>query len=245
MQESFDFAADDLAFISQCLSRVFGVLAPVERSDPVWKMVRSLIGCRTYDEVAESAWEGLRQRWPHPSILAAASTSDVTQAIRRVTYAEDKAANLIAALQWIGRERPDFDLSFLSTWPVYLALAWFERFPGVADKVAAATLNASTLRMRVFIVDSHVHRILIRFGFVGRNATPRHARDEVTAAALAFDADGLLELFAQMKRLGQTFCRPVNPNCQECPLRSRCAKIDWRPPLRSARTMLAIGLPAR
>lgn len=225
MQESFDFAADDLAFIRSALTRVFGGLAPFTRSDPVWRLVRSLIGCRTYDRVAERALQRLKRRWPHPSILAAASPAEVERVIVDVTYAMDKARNLVATLRRIGLERTDYDLSFLGSWPVHQALTWLERLPGVGPKVAAATLNASTLRRRVFIVDTHVHRVLLRFGFIGRNATAEDGRNAVTAAAQLLDADALLELFAQMKRLGQTYCRPTRPDCVACPLRDRCCQI--------------------
>jgi len=66
MQESFDFAADDLVFIRSALTRAFGALVPFERSDPIWRLVRSLIGCRTYDEIAEPALQRLKRCWPHP-----------------------------------------------------------------------------------------------------------------------------------------------------------------------------------
>jgi endonuclease-3 len=226
MQESFDFAADDLAFIRTALTNMFGRLAPFERTEPIWRLARSLIGCRTYDVVAEPALRRLKRRWRHPSKLAVAPIAEVERVIANVTYAEDKARNLVSAMQWIGRERPDYDLSFLQHRPVHQALAWLERLPGVGPKVAAATLNASSLRMRVFIVDSHVHRVLVRFGFIGRNATAEDGRNAVTAAASSFDADDLLELFAQMKRLGQTFCRAGTRNCWACPLQARCSKID-------------------
>src|SRR3954447_17902606 len=103
MQESFDFAADDLLFIRRSLTNAFGRLIPFKRADPVWRLVRSLIGCRTYDIVAEPALERLKQRWPSPMMLAAASPAAVEQVISDVTYAQDKAKNLVAALRWIGR----------------------------------------------------------------------------------------------------------------------------------------------
>ncbi len=230
MQQLLDFEADDLAFIRQSLARTFGRLTHFERREPVWRMTRSLIGCRTQDEVAEPALERLMARWPHPRLLAAASSADVEHVIGDVTFAEDKSVNLVAALRWIGRERPDYDLSFLRSRPVYEALAWLERLPGVGPKVAAATLNASTLRMPVFIVDCHVHRVLIRFGYVGRRATAKQARDVVTAAATSLSADDLLELFVQMKALGQDVCQHSTTNCAACPLTSRCRKIAWTPP---------------
>ncbi|HTU13265.1 MAG TPA: endonuclease III domain-containing protein [Allosphingosinicella sp.] len=204
------------------LAAHFGRLVGPERYPPIWRLVRSLIGCRTYDAVADAAMARVLGIWPHPGRLAAASPAQVERALGDVTYAGDKASHLVATLGWIGRECRGFDLSFLKDRPVQDALAWLERFPGVGQKVAASTLNASTLRMRVFIVDSHVHRILKRFGFIGSRADPRGGRDAVTAAAGAFDADGLLELFALLKRLGQTFCRFDRPACHACPLAPRC-----------------------
>jgi endonuclease III len=233
MQESFDFATGDLAYIRKTLTRTFGKLAKFERRDPIWRMVRSLIGSQTYDIIAEPAFERMKQRWPHPQLLAATTPAAVLAVIHDVNHAEDKAENLIETLRRIGRERPDYDLSFLRAWSVRDALSWLERLPGVGPKVAAATLNASTLRMRVFIVDSHVHRILLRFGFIGAHASAEQGRDTVTGAAGALDADDLLELFAQMKRLGQTLCRPFEWQCRHCPLASRCRK------------KVRLGMPAR
>lgn len=222
MQDAFDFAAGDLAFIRQGLTNLFGRLVGPQRNPPIWRLLRSLIGCRTYDTVADPAMARLLRRWPHPRLLAAASPVEIERMLGEVTFSGDKAHHLVATLGWIGRECPDYDLSFLKDRPVHEALAWLERFPGVGQKVAAATLNASTLRMRVFIVDSHVHRILQRFGFIGPRADAREGRDSVTAAACAFDADGLLELFALLKRLGQTLCRYERPACHACPLAPRC-----------------------
>jgi len=223
VQRAFDFAAGDLAFIRQSLRRAFGGLRDLPRRDPVWRMTRSLIGAQTYDTIAEPALERLIARWPKPGSLAAAPAAEVEQVIADVNHADRKAWQLVATLRWIGRERPDYDLTFLAGWPVHRALAWLERFPGVGPKVAAATLNASTLRMRVFIVDCHVHRILLRFGFIDPRASAGEGRDAVTAAA-PFETDGLLELFALMKQLGQTICRPFMPRCGDCPIAARCAR---------------------
>jgi endonuclease III len=227
VQESFDFAAEDLGFIRNSLVGAFIVSPKVKRREPVWQLVRSLIGSQTYDDVAEGAFKRLRSRWPNPRDLADAAHAEVLRSIVQVKHAGIKAVNLVATLQWIGRERPDYDLSFLKSRSVHEAMLWLERFPGVADKVAAATLNASTLAMPVFIVDCHVHRILLRFGFIGSSASARRGRDAVTAAAESWTAPDLLELFAVMKRLGQTVCRPFRPRCGSCPLASRCSKKTW------------------
>jgi hypothetical protein len=158
-----------------------------------------------------------------------------------VTFAEDKARHLVATMRWLGRECPDYDLGFLEGWPVREALDWLERFPGVGPKVAASTLNASTLARPVFIVDCHVHRILLRFGFIGPQATAEQGRDAVTATSLS--AEEMLDLFVRLKRLGQRVCGPRAPRCAVCPLASRCQKRTGlgRPPDRELPSMAALS----
>jgi endonuclease-3 len=233
VQESFDFVADDIAFVRHALADHFGSLAPFRRRAPIWQLIRSMLGARTYDAIAESALRRLMGRWPHPAGIAEADPAELLRLIETVTYAEDKARHLVATMHWLGRECPDYDLGFLATLPVCEALDWLERFPGVGPKVAAATLNASTLARPVFIVDSHVHRILLRFGFIGPNATAGQGRAAVSAAGL--DAEELLDLFVRMKKLGQQVCK-ASAACTACPLTTRCARTIGlgRPPLGSA-----------
>lgn len=226
MQESFDFAASgtiaDLAFMRRALSRCFGPLEPFPRRLPIWQMVRSMLGAQTYDRVAETALKTLMWRRPEPAGVAETDPGALLRYIGDVTHAEPKSRHLVETMRRIGRDHPSYDLSFLHDRPLGEALAWLERLPGVGPKVAAATLNASTLAMPVFIVDSHVHRILLRFGLIGPRATAKDARDLVTAASS--DASALLELFVRLKRLGQTVCRPYAAQCGGCPLASRCRK---------------------
>jgi endonuclease III len=224
MQAAFDFAGDDIRFMGRALDRHFDPLPVGQPLAPIWRLVRSLIGARTYDTAADPAFERLRRHWPTPAALAAASPVAVERVLGpHVSFPADKAAHLTSALRQIGAERGSHDLGFLRQWSVDRALAWLERLPGVGPKVAAATLNASTLRMPVFIVDSHVHRVLLRFGFIGPRATPRDGRDAVTAAA-DLDARGFLALFVGLKRLGQTLCRPFEARCADCPLCVRCQR---------------------
>lgn len=222
MQQAFDFMGQDLGFVRTALARSQGPLGSVVGRPPIWQLARSLIGSQTYDTVADPAFYRLRARWPHPSGIADATSDAVLGVIGDVNYAEAKADHLIETMRIIGSSHPDYDLMFLGGWPLRDALDWLERLPGVGPKVAAATLNASALRMPAFIVDSHVHRVLLRFGFIDSRASAEQGRDVVTASGL--DADVLLELFARIKRLGQTVCRHNAPRCEICPLAARCRK---------------------
>lgn len=225
MQESFafgDFGAAEIMRWRQPLTLRFGSLVGVPRRRPLGQLLKSLISSRTRDAVSLRAYSRLGRRWQRAGDMARAKPPAIERTIFDVTFAEKKAVYLPVALQMIGCERPDFRLEFLGDLPVDEALAWLERLPGVGRKVAAATLNASTLRRPVFIVDSHVRRVLIRLGFIATNASAKAASEIVTAATRGWDADDLLELFAQLKRLGQTVCRFEAPHCSICPLVDCC-----------------------
>lgn len=118
-----------------------------------------------------------------------------------------------------------FALDHLATRPLADALAWLERLPGVARKVAAATLNASTLGRPVMIVDTHVLRVLRRLGFVRPTADYRAASETVTAAMPRWGGDNFLAFHIALKRLGQGVCRWDVPACAACPLRADCPTV--------------------
>jgi endonuclease-3 len=160
MQESFGFFADEIGRWRQPLTHRFGTLADVPRRRPLGQLVKSMISSRTRDAVSLRAYQRLGQRWRRAAELAKAAPPVIERTIFDVTFAEKKAVYLPAALGMIEQDRPDFTLDFLAGLEVEEALAWLERLPGVGRKVATAALNASTLRRPVFIVDSHVHRVL-------------------------------------------------------------------------------------
>lgn len=222
MQESFDFGAAEIRRWRERLTHRLGRLVDPPRRTPIGQLMKSLISSRTRDAVSLAAFHRLLVCWPAPDSLAAASPAAVEREIAIVTFADVKAEHLVETLRMIESEHPDFDLGFLGAMRVEDALAWLESHPGVGRKVAAATLNASTLKRPVFIVDSHVHRVLQRIGFIGEKASARAASELVTASASSLSADDLLELFAQMKRLGQSICRFDQPHCAICPLKDCC-----------------------
>lgn len=235
MQDAFGFVEDDLARWSALLTDSYGTPVGPQRRRPIGQMVKSLISARTPDAVSMAAYRRLGSRWPRAADLADAAPADIEAVIHDVTFADRKAQQLPAALRRIADLRGTIDLDWLGDLPVPDALAWLEALPGVGRHAATKTLNASTLRMRVFVVDTHVHRVLIRLGFVGAGSSLAHASDRVTASATFLDAEGLLQLFAQVKLLGQTICRFDAPDCAVCPLHATCrtAKALDAPPARA------------
>lgn len=202
MQPAFDFARSDLSGWLRQLKAAGGDPLPVPRRTPLGQLIKSMLSARTRDAVSKAAYDTLVARYPSPQLLARASAAAIERVVAPVTFAEDKAANVAAALARIGRERPDFDLAFLAERPLVAALAWLERLPGVARKVSASCLNASTLAMPVMIVDTHVLRALQRLRFVGPAADFLAASKAVTAAMPDWSGDDFLAFHILVKRLG-------------------------------------------
>lgn len=223
MQIPFPFgAAEDIAWLRGRLRSRFGPAPPPLRRPPLGQLVRSLISGRTRDEVSAAAHRRLAAAFPDPARLAAAPVAEIEAALAGVTFPEVKARQLRAALRLVAESRPDFDLAFLAGLGVAPALDWLERLPGVGRKVSAATLNFSTLRMPALVVDTHLLRVLRRFGFVGIRADSRGAYDRMMGIVPDWTAAELAELHILMKRLGQSTCHADRPACPTCPLRPRC-----------------------
>lgn len=218
MQRAFLLGQSDLAAWSTRLLAAAGDPLPIRRRSPLGQLVKSIISSRTLDAVSSRAYDRLETAFPALSLLADAAAEDVGRLIADVTFPDDKARYLVAALRRIGAERPGHDLGFLGALPLAEALAWLEALPGVARKVAASTLNASTLDRPVFIVDTHVLRVLGRLGFVGDGAGYRRASEAVTAAMPDWRGADFLRFHILLKRLGQRICRRDGPDCARCPL---------------------------
>ncbi len=223
MQSGFGFYGhDDIMRWQQALGPMRALAGPLPRRSPIGALVKSMISGRTKDAVSLAAYDRLVARFGTPRQVLAAGPAEVLRCIGAVTHAEDKARHLIGALGRIAAERKGFDLGFLGALPLDDALAWLERLPGVGRKVAAATLNGSTLDRPVLIVDGHVLRVLQRTGFVRRSAEGRAASEAVTAAMPEWQGGDFLAFHIGTKKLGQTLCRFDATDCTRCPLRSDC-----------------------
>ncbi|WP_227286907.1 endonuclease [Boseongicola sp. H5] len=221
---NLDDRTHELTDIHQRLKRHFGLQGPYRALDPVSQLVMALIGGKTRGEVSLSAFEGLVARFGHWEAVRDAPVAEIYEVICGVTFAELKAPRLKASLLAVTRAHGALTLSPLEDMTVGDALAWLERLPGVGRKVAAATLNFSTLRKAALVIDSHHLRVLRRLGYVGPRTGIAQAYDLVMPLLpeswTARDFDQHHQL---MKVLGQEICRNGVPICERCPLRSVCA----------------------
>ena len=214
----------DLLLIRERLGAVVGPIRDPQRLGPVSQFVRSFIGSRNYDHNSWQAFARLAERYRDWNDLADAPVAEIEALLAGVTHAEKKAPELRDALRKIRVRAGALDLEFLCDHPVEQGLRWLEEIHGVGRKIAASTLNFSTLHKRAFVIDTHILRVLRRFGFVRPHADTREVYDTVMAAAHDLDADDLYELHWYLKRLGQQVCGHARAQCGVCPLSNVCLK---------------------
>lgn len=226
MQFAFSFGRrEQLTAVRDTLRRGMPAIERPVVLSPIAQLVKSLISSRTRDTVSWPVFFRLLEQFQDWQTMAAASVDIVEASLADVTHAKDKAANLLQTLRMISAQHPDFDIGFLADMPMADAFIWLQRHPGVGPKVAASTMNFSTIGRASFVVDSHVLRILKRIGLIGRTATTAAARDRVMEILPDWPADDLVELHVLLKRLGQTICTFHDRRCETCTLLQICARI--------------------
>ena len=227
MMMQLQLALDDrpalLAEIHRRLLHRFGRQGPYFRLDPVSQLVLGLLGGRTRGEVSQAAFEDLVLSFGSWAAVRDAPLAQVHRMVSAVTFAEAKAPRLKQALAAItvGDGRPRLDHLLPCT--VGESLIWLERLPGVGRKVAAATLNFSTLAKPALVVDTHHLRVLRRLRLVGWRIGFCQAYDSVMPLLpSSWGAAEIRQHHVLFKRFGQDVCRHVVPLCERCPLVDLC-----------------------
>ena len=95
------------------------------------------------------------------------------------------------------------------------------RFPGVGRKTANLVLILSHASLDNICVDTHVHRMANRLGWV-RTKSPD---DTERALYQVVPKRYWPEVNLRMVTWGQNVCRPVYPRCAACVIAADCPKI--------------------
>ncbi|MBV7255438.1 endonuclease III [Pacificimonas sp. WHA3] len=200
------------------------------RFDPEAQLVQGVIGARTKTAVSNRSTRAMLAHYGSWLAVSRAPLTELKGFLETATFPDIAATRLKAALTAIVDQRGDVDLSHLRDMSVADAMAWLETLPGIARKISAGVMNASTMNRPAMVIDSHHRRVLQRLGLVSRSADTRRAYDAIVPAQpddwSAMDMD---EHHMLMKRLGQTYCRPKSPDCARCPLAGICGKVGVEP----------------
>jgi A/G-specific adenine glycosylase len=204
-----EFTADVLAWGAHRLRDL-----PWRRTRDPWAiLVSEVMLQQTQVTRVVPRWESFLERFPTHQTCASAPLGEVLREWQGLGYPR-RARNLHAAarrLTDIGGFPRDLD--------GLLAL------PGVGQYTARA-LMAFAFELDAAVVDTNIARVYARV--VGERLAPKRLQSLADAACPSGDAWVWNQCLMDV---GALVCRPVNPNCDECPVRTRCA---WRCALGSA-----------
>ncbi len=239
IQFSLDFGEQSppLVVARQRLLAAYGPQRDSRRHSPPEQFVKALISAETYDSESEKAFQALREHFRPLDRLGQSNAQEVLPHLATVTHPERKAEQLVRSVERIIVQRSRFELSFLASWPIDAAVAKLKEYDGIGPKCAAAILNFSTLRRRIFVVDRHIKRFGIRFGLLSEDAGFEKAHQQMMhLMPPSWDADDLYELHWLMKRFGQEVCTNQRPLCDRCGLADLCKFGRARQPISSGST---------
>jgi endonuclease-3 len=189
-------------------------LSDATRRDPFKILIGCLLSLRTKDETTGPAAARLFDAADTPQAILELPVERIERLIYPVGFYRTKAR----VLHRVCRDLLDrFDGSVPADLDALLTLH------GVGRKTANLVVTFG-FGLPGICVDTHVHRITNRLGFV-RTRAP-----EETEMALRrrLPKRHWIELNDLLVAFGQTICHPTSPHCSRCPVARRCARIGVR-----------------
>lgn len=204
--------------IHRRLKQAYGPLDPPRRLDPLEELVLTILSQNTSDVNRDRAYAAMRRRYPSWDALARARERDLAEVLRPGGLAGVKAPRLLAVLRQIRERHGRLDLSWLREASDEEATRYLMSLPGVGPKTAACVL-AFSLDRPALPVDTHVHRVATRLGWVppGMPAWRAHRTlEDLVPPRIR------VGMHVALIRHGRALCRAGRPLCERCPVRDLC-----------------------
>ncbi|HYN89419.1 MAG TPA: endonuclease III [Ardenticatenaceae bacterium] len=180
-------------------------------SDPFRILIATIISLRTKDDVTAVVAPRLFALADTPRAMLQLRPEQIEAAIYPAGFYRTKARTILEVsrllLDEYGGRVPD-EIAELLT------------LPGVGRKTANLVVTAGYGKPGI-CVDTHVHRITNRWGYVNTK-TP-----EQTEMALRekLPPEHWLEINGLLVSLGQNICHPTSPRCSICPVAAECRRV--------------------
>jgi endonuclease-3 len=187
-------------------------IARDQREDPFQVLIATMLSAQTKDAVTAAASDRLFRIARTPAAMSTLTHARIRRLIYPVSFYRNKAAHIKETCrQLVARHHGRVP----TTMEELLAL------PGVGRKTANLVLILAHRSGDNICVDTHVHRISNRLGWV-ETKTPEdteHALYRIAARRWW----PLINLY--LVTWGQHVCRPVYPLCPQCVLADICPKV--------------------
>jgi len=212
-----NFPIDDVLEILKSNQLLFSkapvmILIKLHENDPFKVLLSTIISLRTNDEITIEASKRLYSILKTPQDIKNLSLEKIEKAIYPCGFYKRKSIQIKSICEKLiiefNSKVPD-EIDTLLT------------FPGVGRKTANLVLSEG-YKLPAICVDTHVHRISNRFGYL-KSKTP----DETEQILIKCLPKKYWNNYNwQLVAFGQTICRPISPHCTLCPVLKYCKRVD-------------------
>jgi endonuclease-3 len=180
--------------------------------EPFQILIATILSARTQDATTHAASTRLFRRARAPRTMAKLSVKEIERLIYPVSFYRNKARHVKACCEMLVTR---FSGRVPSTMDELLML------PGVGRKTANLVLILGFKSLQNICVDTHVHRISNRLGWVKTQAP-----DETEEALYrATDKRWWPYINLYLVTWGQNVCRPLSPRCEDCAIHDECPRM--------------------
>lgn len=208
----------------EVLEKRFGL--PIwERRDPLDELMVTMLSQNTNDKNRDLAYRRLRESFDNWRDVMQADVEQIEHAIRPAGLSRQKSTRMKAVLHWVYNTFGGFTLEPLTEMSDDEAIALLTARKGIGIKTAAVVL-AFAFDRDICPVDTHVHRIALRLGWV-----PEKSTAEATFHAIKQHiSTGKSQTFhLNLLKFGRTVCTARKPDCVGCPLKNDCVWVKMNP----------------
>ncbi len=179
--------------------------------DPFKVLISTVLSLRTKDETTAVASRRLFKLADNPADMLKLSEKEIIDAIYPVGFYKTKAKNIHEICKGLITKYDSIvpnDIDELL------------KFKGVGRKTANLVVTLGYGKPGI-CVDTHVHRISNRFGYI-KTKTPDETE---TALRKKLPKEYWIDYNNLLVSFGQHLCRPISPKCSECPVIKFCDRV--------------------
>jgi endonuclease-3 len=182
-----------------------------QAATPYTILITTILSLRTQDGTTAAAARRLFELAQTPETMLEVPAATIAQAIYPVGFYNTKAETILTVsrllIERYGGAVPDTVEELLT-------------LPGVGRKTANLVVTMGYNKPGI-CVDTHVHRITNRWGYV-QTKTPEQTEFALRAR---LPAEYWISINGYLVSLGQNICHPTSPRCSQCPITAWCDRI--------------------
>lgn len=203
--------------VCEALEHRYGYSRLGNPENPLDDLIYIIISNKTTPEMTAKIYSLIKKNFLTWDKLLNASLIELKSILEPAGLAGVKSQQIISALKKIKNDFGHCAIDILNAKSDHEVQNYLVSLPGVSEKVAKCVMMY-TMDRKVLPVDSHVHRIANRLGWVSRKRSDQcHAELEAIVPPnrrYAFHVDCILH--------GRSVCRPKEPKCKECCIYRHC-----------------------